>query len=896
MGPPDRPRGQMAFKVKPQTPSNNEVPPHMQTVFRKSQRGQFNIRFKDNQTATPSPPPTPVQDVPPRAITFASNKTTVGFTARRERPAVPPMKKRKLSKYPINKDEPSLTTRRPVKSYVPMDAWSLIFRRSTPKFLIQARLVCRDFRDILTQQSIWREARTNTYRRSVPECPHDLSEFEFAKLLTGRGCQIRPCTQRLTRKVYWAFMLRMCEQCFTQVTQLPENESEEAKMYRNLCHELEAEVQLTIPNHLAGLLPAGAMWAGKFSQVRPLDREHHMWRFQDESNYCVIAADYEALKLDFRQKVMSEPSYFLFWTRLHWGKTKERTILARELDGINCDTLDRNISQRMEKMDYFEEKAGDLDPPMTMPVLKRMVAFHKAIETPNAASQRAWDVLASKIDTPELRRQAEQLNRWEREDSGWRISSEDGLYDTLAKHRGKSGTSSIIPTHAESSSRSSEQEFVLDIARQELDGLLDVVHDEDVLLMLLDKVRRVYDGSWRKPHGLNGDGREGEYRLLLDDARMVVMEILTPKASSRGTVRAKKLINSLRCVACTRTDCNKTYTFEQLMAHVRTVHAIRVGKELHFYKMAIPIQSRFRRYTDPVAWYHIPWPKSFPALPFHQRAHPGMSWNPDEEMSYEQHNTEEEMKVFNILEAIKDPWPGVSFAASFCKAAQLLCETRLDSICIVRIALEYATRAGWYGLEDTSCVASTSVARLLELESATRTDGLRVELKFKCGLCIKENTRTVRARQPRETLHPQPLSILVPHWETKHRLKLDEQVSDLICLPTDFELRRAMAAEDEKLDLQKQKAELANKKLVSAHTGEDVGQQTKDPRAEALLEIPSIASRFALLFRQSEHPLSVKSAIDEMDDGDDEDIEDEDVLVEASQYRTDPNGVPHHKH
>lgn len=851
----------MTFKVQPQVPAKRNMD-QRQSGFGKSQLNQFNVRFKPNNDTGSGTLPSEVSNnennVP---ITFACNKTTVGFTERREKSDAPPLKKRKISRYPMNHSAVRLTSRKPVTAYVPMDAWSLIFRRCHPKFLIQARLVCRDFRDILKQQSIWREAREYIYGPSLPECPHDLHELEFAKLLVGRGCQIKGCTQRLTRKVYWAFMLRMCEQCFSERTQRPDIDGKEAQEYVEFREKLEPEVRQTIPNHLAGLLPAGSMWAGKFSQVRPIDNETQMWRFQDDpGNYCVMKDEFEDLKRDFTQKVVTEPSYFLFWARLHWGRTKARIEIAKEFDGH--DVMVKNTSQKLEKVDFFQEMAEGLDPPMTPAVLRKMVAYHRAIDTPNAASLRAWDGLKAKIDIPELRKQAEQLLKWEREDTGWRASIEDDLYDKLIIHRRRRHNEGDKPVPE--GNCCAEQQFVLDIANREVTNLIDIVHDEDVLLKLLDSVRCSYEAAPNKPHGLNGDGSTGQYRLLLDDARVVVTEVLMPLATNKGPVRAKTITNSLRCMACTRTDCHRTFTFDGLMVHIRNKHADLVGEDLHFWRFAVPIQSRIRRYTEQLAWYHIPWPKTIPALPYHRRAKPGLMWHPDEEQKYVSHCVEDEVHMFDKVEPIQDPTTNDDdFAGRVCKAVEILANTRLDSAAIIRIAFEYAARTLSRLHESDNSGFDHTVAQLQEMEGAikTRTQS-NVEFKFKCGLCMKDPTKSASGRRPRETLHPQPLSLLVPHWQNKHSLLAHTAQRDFIYLPSDFELSQAMKQEDDKLDSERRRVLLKNKKSKAGSGNTGAGENTKDPRAEALLEIPYIRDRFRMLFTPADGSEAADSSTD----------------------------------
>ncbi|KAK5093569.1 hypothetical protein LTR70_004622 [Exophiala xenobiotica] len=858
-------RNQPTFKVRFQAPSQQAPSnqPHIEQhrELRAARTYQFVINqgntapFSPAPSSGPTSPGTP--DITSRQFVFAANKSTVAFTERREEKSQSPApKRRRTNKYPHD-EKLAINARKPVKTYIPIDAWVLIFQRCHPKFLLDARLVCRDFRDVLNTQTIWRDARQHTFEALTKlGCPNGLTEMQYADLLVGRGCQIKPCIRQETRKIYWPFMLRMCENCLEQQVQGPRRHSPEATAYSEHRWNLEPEVRYTIPEHLMSLLPAGVMVCGKWVEARRLRADKQMWE-KEGGNYYVIAQEYERLRSEFEREVMREPLKFLSWVRTKWNATRDRMDLAKTLSRLDWNSILKRGSNRDEKAQFFEEKAQELNPSMGPAVLNKMAAYHSIVDNSSAPSLRSWDLLAQKIDKAELRAQAEQLLEWEQlsdkthttianmvdEGSGF-------LHDKLFEHRNT--VQATGPPKLRRKQRVAEQEVVIEIAQHELDDILDDVHDEDVLLLLLDNVRKSYEALDSKPIGLNGDGSRGEYRLLLDDARMVVNDVLAPRIGNKGSTRFQKIMASLRCVGCTRQDARRLDTFEQLVYHIRSTHAKYVGPDMHFWKWAVPVQTRLRSSKDPVAWYHIPWPRSMPALPAHRKATRDMIWDPDEEQEYVDRPIEEKLDLFSGLEANSNANIAADdFTGNFCKAVRLLAETRLDSQCKMRLALEYATKRQFQNGPRRSTAKMLCPAMLQNLAMATLGMSSDLKFKFECGLCLKDKCED----NVRELHFARDLDNLCSHWRYLHQLEEEDQMEDLISLPSDFEVHRTMTGLDARLQAQKSRAESKEKKFASGDDSEILGK--RDPRSAALLDIPSIRSRFDALFvkRQIESEL-----------------------------------------
>ena len=103
---------------------------------------------------------------------------------------------------------------KPVKAFLPPELWKLVIEQSSPALLLRARTLNRNFYYGLTngsEQSSWTRARKLTYGEDHPNPPTGVNEIQYADLLEGQGCQ--GCKNPKTRKTYWCFLRRWCEEC-----------------------------------------------------------------------------------------------------------------------------------------------------------------------------------------------------------------------------------------------------------------------------------------------------------------------------------------------------------------------------------------------------------------------------------------------------------------------------------------------------------------------------------------------------------------------------------------------------------------------------------------------------------------------------------------------------------
>lgn len=328
-------------------------------------RAPRTYRFTENKDTVSNPQPNHRElwrtGTNAETFTFTENKTGKDFvlvSVDKDH-----SRKRKSLQKHTNTFPRKLSKRRPVKTYVPIDAWILIFRRSHPSFLFQARLVCREFRDILLRESIWLSAREFTFEQSVPPCPPNISEFQYAKLLVGRGCQIQPCHRRETRKCYWPFMIRACEQCLDKTTMSVSDANHPAEIiYRKELDTLPRSTRFTVPNTLADLLPAYQVWQNRWLGPRKLD-ESSTWLM--EGNECrILTREYQTLCDDFTSNLTMSHFWILTWIEKHWNATQQRMNLAEHIRAPGVDVLRSREVLRQEKELYFITQANRLNPSM----------------------------------------------------------------------------------------------------------------------------------------------------------------------------------------------------------------------------------------------------------------------------------------------------------------------------------------------------------------------------------------------------------------------------------------------------------------------------------------------------------------------------------------------------
>lgn len=109
-----------------------------------------------------------------------------------------------------------LRKNKPVETDIHMDIWELILPYCPLGFLFTANNIDKRFRKRLTYESLWKKCRVQNYGADMPDPLPGMKEWDYAKLIEGLGCM--GCTNKKTRKTYWAFQKRWCAKCLEKNT------------------------------------------------------------------------------------------------------------------------------------------------------------------------------------------------------------------------------------------------------------------------------------------------------------------------------------------------------------------------------------------------------------------------------------------------------------------------------------------------------------------------------------------------------------------------------------------------------------------------------------------------------------------------------------------------------
>jgi hypothetical protein len=105
---------------------------------------------------------------------------------------------------------------KPIQAGIPDDIWRIILKESHPTVLLIIKNLSHYLHDLLQEQSIWKASREKLHGANMPGPPGEMTEQRYAHLLYGQGCDFQrsKCGSNVTKKVYWPFLLRMCDACF----------------------------------------------------------------------------------------------------------------------------------------------------------------------------------------------------------------------------------------------------------------------------------------------------------------------------------------------------------------------------------------------------------------------------------------------------------------------------------------------------------------------------------------------------------------------------------------------------------------------------------------------------------------------------------------------------------
>ncbi|KPI45874.1 uncharacterized protein AB675_338 [Cyphellophora attinorum] len=631
------------------------------------------------------------------------------------------------------------------------DIWTTILSFSHPRFLIRAKTVSKAWYNILERESIWRHSRLLHFDENVPECPDGITEQQYADLLCGRGCQSASCPREKTTAVCWALLVRLCPDCLQAKTirlqDLPQTRRYTcgpAGIGATVSQPLEDALPMLFSStsHRTELREVRSNNAGQLSYA-DLSRIG-TYRFS-RSAYNALEAEYLAMQSQLNDQGM-----------LDWFKKKQEPTLKNMSERAKIATWAQrapspNSGVLRQRAEFFIAKAEELDPPMAESTLKCFTAYRNALTSRNAPTDRAWEILRSKIEP--LRPRAEALDKAARKTPP--PADADTQWNLLKRHRIGYPDPRPLPVVP-------EQQAVLSLARPIFQRHMHMkVADADLLLTTLKAVYHEYQKLEQKPRGTNFDGRVGEYRLSLDDARMIVDHVIARELSPRSS-RGVAVLDKLRCGACVNSKSrDKHYNFEKLFEHLLGVHGQTVGPEedesQQFWRYALadrPHHTTSWNRVGQFPWYTVEWPAALPIFDENPRINdlpPSGSSAPVPKSAFEGRKA-----------TMDGASTGLTFVDFFKYAAQKLHGLRMPGPALTKIALQFAIN-----MSAERQLELPNLRAFLEAVPEIQRLNPSMDFKFNCGAC----TRTSNGKgSSRYVANKIPYEALAIHWSRRHEI------------------------------------------------------------------------------------------------------------------------------
>lgn len=546
-------------------------------------------------------------------------------------------------------------------------------------------------------------------------------------------------------------------------------------------------------------------YSRRYMRPRSVDMSTNAWASAHSlRQYVFLKSAYLCLESEHLTFLQSQPSpaQLATWTDTIHTKTMEFMVEVDHLESWHKlqKLSDANVHNTRER--FFIARAAELSPPLKRGVLWRMAAFRRILKVQTPPTERSWKTLKAKILPYRLH--AELVEKFDLDmmkassdrfsQSILPFSTPDTikLYRQLHEYRSgqKTGRRALKP----------EQEFVLELGRREFTRCLDnKVADADLVLLCLKNVFDTYCSLQEVPEGMNYDGKFGPYRLSLDDARMIVAEVME-KQIPRNSPRGGTVFQNLRCRGCRRTDFTRNWSFVDGFEHILHMHATVVGQGLEFWQFAVPyaqdLEQRFAERDYGAAstgfpWYAVPWPRCLPLVPGHQDPWTLDSWHPAISTPFVEQPPAATISAFENRKPHATELAENDFVGNLLHAAKTLNRIWLEGPCQMKIALKYAVDL-YSQAEASEPLLSTFADCLDSFHDANPG----IELRFRCGVCVGESSVYRTARQVKYKIS---LEGLLAHWEEKHADGGSLWSQSLMQLPSAAEVRQQIHDADQKL-------------------------------------------------------------------------------------------------
>ncbi|KAJ9605028.1 hypothetical protein H2200_010417 [Cladophialophora chaetospira] len=707
----------------------------------------------------------------------------------------------------INSDQPTKPGAKPprfrpsrplqIADSIYPDVWIRIFSFCDPKFLLEARTIDKHRSRLLSEYSmIWMESRINHYGSDMPACPKGLTEKKYVELLAGRGCQNAKCSKGETQKVHWLFQLRLCTDCFAEKTMRVD------ELSRQRQHSFPDTGYEIVPGEglaLWELLPLARLDGRRDSQPLSVDENRNSWA-RNQGNprqFRFLKSAYSKLESEYLELKASEPDDEAIRA---WTDNKHKELMESMIDAIKLESWCKEHiyhkqtteaqDLRQTRTEYFEARALELSPPMERRVLHKMADFNRLLKVRQQPTDRTWETLRKKIEP--YRSHAMLVLEFERlMDSFPERLPELQAFKQLHEHR--NGRKGPQPTYRP------EQRFVLRLGQAEYNRCVENgVADEDLLLLCLKNVFDIYTSLDEVPVGLNFDGTTGPYRLSLDDARMIVEEVLE-KQIPRNSPRGRIVFQSLRCRGCRRNDHVKTFSFVEAFEHILEKHAREVGEGLEFYQFALPYPKVYSSWNSPeegrvefkFPWYTVFWPKSLPLVPRHQVPSELKHWHPAVPTEFKELEEPTKTSAFEGRRPCDTENPDDAFALNLVYAAEKLYGLEIDGPCQLKIALKFAIDR-YVRKQGTG----PAISKFTSCLDGIRSVNPKIDLKFGCGVCVAEEKVHRSARQSK---YRKTVDALEKHWASRHQGGAIAWTEGMMQLPSESEVLQHILSSDKKL-------------------------------------------------------------------------------------------------
>lgn len=554
------------------------------------------------------------------------------------------------------------------------------------------------------------------------------------------------------------------------------------------------------------------------SRPRWLNQQATDWRGDERGSHFWKAA-YDRLEAEYLEKKSPgmPDAEIVAW----WQARKNHTLKHhKEVEAIWLWTCrgrlppDQNVMDsqwmRSVRAAFFEEKATALDPPMTPAELNSMTAYRKALRSSNAPSQRAWDILLEKM-LP-YRTAAQEIVRImaESEQHATRMQYASVFHRLRDRRKG----------HA-----SNEQRFVLELAQIEYDKCVGIgVSDHNMVLTCL---RNVFDSYERIPvaqrvRGLCPDGQLGPYVLSMEDACMIVEQVISPETTSSPQQRLRTL-ESFRCPGC---DTVTKFKFRQCLTHVYRKHTQSVGDEGEFWRL---LRAPFAPFDD-FPFSTSAWPRCLPMLPAYCEPSKVGPWSPDSHMSFIREEEKQRMPAFLGRKAVWKDETDPGFSEAFQRVVEVMQGVRIGSKHVVALGLRYASDLCGDGEKPT-------LKEFLEMFPAWEDINPALLITARCGRCAVGDDQNTRRRPNKIEI---PLPRLYKHWQERHERDGLDWMENFILLPSEEDLLEEMQQTDDKLRKEKQK--------ISEFKAETNEKKRQNLKAAAILATPYAMPAFGALY------------------------------------------------